>query len=158
MNKTMMMKNPEKDIENIVIKKLTTDEYDSLISLWEKVGLPYKPHGRDSRESIKHQLQQPTSIYLAAYIRNKMIGVILATHDGRKGWINRVAVSSNYQRRGIAKRLVSEVENRFFKLGIRIYACLIEDRNTVSIEFFKHLGYKNHKDIFYLTKRIDIEI
>ena len=158
MNKTMRMKSLKKDIENVVIKKLTTDEYNSLISLWKKVGLPYKPHGRDSRESIKHQLQQPTSIYLAAYIRNKMIGVILATHDGRKGWINRVAVLPNYQKRGIAKRLVSEVENRFFKLGIRIYACLIEDWNKVSKKFFEHLGYKTYKDIFYLTKRIDIEI
>ncbi|MCK4330096.1 GNAT family N-acetyltransferase [candidate division WOR-3 bacterium] len=158
MNKTMKMKSPEKDIENVVIKKLTTDDYDSMIELWDDVGLPYKPHGRDSRESIKYQLQQPTSIYLAAYIWNKMIGVICATHDGRKGWINRLAVLPNYQKRGIAKRLVSEVENRFYKLGIRIYACLIENWNTVSMEFFEHLGYKTYKDIFYLTKRIEPEI
>ena len=158
MNKTMRMKSPEKYIENVVIKKLTIDEYDSLIEMWDEVGLPYKPHGRDSRENIKCQLQQPTSIYLAACIRSKMVGVILATHDGRKGWINRLSVSPNYQKHGIAKRLVTEVENRFNKLGIRIFACLVEDWNRVSMKFFKHLGYKSYRDIFYLTKRVDPEI
>ncbi len=82
-----------------------------------------------------------------------MVGVVFGTHDGRKGWINRLAVLPPYRKCGIGKRLVEEVEDRLREIGIRIFACLVEDWNEVSIKFFHRLGYDSHKDINYLTRR-----
>jgi ribosomal protein S18 acetylase RimI-like enzyme len=82
-----------------------------------------------------------------------LIGSAFGTHDGRKGWINRVAVAPKYRRQGIAEDLVRQVEHRLHGMGIRIIACLIEDWNEESMEFFERIGYKRHHDIFYFTKR-----
>jgi len=143
----------EKSEHGMLIRELSIDDYAALISLWEKAGLPYKPEGRDSKENIKRQIGQDCSIYLVAEIDGKIIGSVLATHDGRKGWINRIAVAPEYRKRGIAAKLVEEVENRIRQLGIDIIACLVEDWNTSSMEVFEKLGYTKHRDIIYFTKR-----
>ncbi|MFX1351755.1 MAG: GNAT family N-acetyltransferase [Promethearchaeota archaeon] len=135
------------------MRKLTAKDYDALIRLWNDAGLPYKPQGRDKREDIENQLKQPNTLYLIAEVDNVIVGSILGTHDSRKGWINRLAVSPSHRRKGLAKRLVKEVENRFSELGIDIMACMVEDWNTMSLEVFERLGYTRHPDIIYLSKR-----
>lgn len=140
-------------VMNITIRELQIEDYNDLIMLWEKAGLPYRPQGRDSRDEIERQIQQPTSIYLVAETDGRFVGSLLCTHDGRKGWINRLAVSPRYRQGGIARRLVEEAERRLSALGIEIYACLIEDWNAASMEVFQRLGYQRHPDIIYFSKR-----
>ena len=83
-----------------------------------------------------------------------MVGAILGTHDGRKGWLNRMAVAPDHRKRGIAAMLVRAVEQRLIDLGIEIFACQIEDWNETSMIVFEHLGYTRHDDIIYFTKRL----
>jgi ribosomal protein S18 acetylase RimI-like enzyme len=86
--------------------------------------------------------------------KKRIIGSILATHDGRKGWLNRLAVSPNYRKRGIARMLVQEAEKRLLSRGIEIFACQIEDWNQTSMSVFENLGYTKHNDITYFSKRL----
>lgn len=137
----------------IRIRDLVSSDYDSLLSLWSRAELLFKPMGRDSRPHLERQLQQPTSIYLAAESAGRLVGSVLGTHDGRKGWINRLAVDPDFQKRGIASKLVAELESRLEALGIDIVACLVEGWNETSIEVFTRLGYKPFDDIAYFTKR-----
>lgn len=138
---------------NIRIVTYREDDYEKLTALWEKAGLPYKPKGRDSKENIAAELKRNTGRFLFAVINGKHIGTILVTHDGRKGWINRVAVLPEYRRKGIAGLLVEAAEKWLDSEGIGIYACLIEDYNTGSYEVFKKLGYVPFEGVHYLTKR-----
>lgn len=140
-------------MKDILIRELKIEDYEALVELWEEAGLPYKPQGRDSRSDIERQLKQNTSIYLVAETEGRMVGVVLGSHDGRKGWINRLAVLTAYRKCGIGRRLVEEVENRLRRIGIVIFACFIEDWNEISMNFFRRLGYNRHTDIFYLSKR-----
>ncbi len=48
--------------------------------------------------------------------------------------------------------MVTELESRFEKIGLEVIACLIEGRNTVSVEVFKKLGYEEW-DVKYFSKR-----
>ena len=77
----------------------------------------------------------------------------LRYYDGRKGWINRLIITSAYRKKGIAKRLIEDFEQRLTSIGINIVACLIEDWNTASMQVFKQLGYTKHTDILYFSKR-----
>jgi GNAT superfamily N-acetyltransferase len=78
---------------------------------------------------------------------------VLATHDGRKGWINRLAVDAASRRRGIGARLVGAAEAWLDAEGMDILACLIESDNPVSMQVFEKLGYIKHEDIIYFAKR-----
>jgi len=92
-------------------------------------------------------------LFLGAFENNKLIGVIIVNHEGRKGWINRLAVLPEFQRKGVASKLIEYGENWLRERGIKIYATLIEDYNDSSKKLFKKMGYVFHKDIFYFSKR-----
>lgn len=138
---------------NLKIENFSIDDYEAIVKLWIAAGLPYKPKGRDKKLEIKKELKRGNAIWLIAKDKDKIAGSILGTHDGRKGWINRVAVHPDYRKSGIAKKLVQETEKRLYKIGIKIIACLIEDWNDTSIKVFTKLGYIKHPDVFYFTKR-----
>jgi len=46
-----------------------------------------------------------------------------------------------------------ESENRLSGQGIEIVACLIEDWNVGSKQFFERIGYSRFDEISYFTKR-----
>jgi len=137
----------------IVIREFRFGDYDQVMRLWEEGRLPVKPEGRDSRANVIRQLAEPVVIFLVAEARGGVVGTVLATHDGRKGWINRLAVAAGFRRRGLGRRLVLEAEARLEALGLEIFACLIEDWNGDSMDFFEGLGYRKHPEILYFAKR-----
>ncbi|OGC41454.1 hypothetical protein A2Y85_05885 [candidate division WOR-3 bacterium RBG_13_43_14] len=141
-----------------VIRDMMIKDYPAVVALWKRAKLVYKPKGRDTKNRIARELKLSTSIFLVAVVKRKIIGVIFGTHDGRKGWINRLAVDPGFQRQGIARVLVNEVEKRFLMIGLEIFACLIESYNKQSMIVFNKMGYKLHKDIFYFTKRLNPDI
>ncbi len=145
--------------ERIVhIRELRRDDYDPLIALWEAAGLPFRPRGRDRRDRIAREIAATSSIFLAAEGDGRLIGAVLGTHDGRKGWINRLAVHPDARGRGVGAALVAEVERRLDGLGIEIVTCLIETWNHDSMAFFERLGFLPHRDIVYYAKRRHPEV
>ena len=138
---------------SVDIVSYKTGDYHKLIHIWNSAGLPYKPHGRDSEKSIEAELKRGVGKFLFAIIDKVYVAVVLVTHDGRKGWINRVAVIPEYRNRGIAKQLVNAAEIWLDKEGIEIYACQIEGYNQDSFEIFKKLGYIPFEGMHYMTKR-----
>lgn len=143
----------DRDAPKIVLREYRPEEYAALIRLWEEAGLEYKPAGRDRRDRIDQELRCKNAIFVVAESGGRMIGSLLGTHDGRKGWINRLAVTPEFRRLGVGRMLVEEVEKRLSEAGIEITACLIEQWNSESMEFFEKLGYEKHRDVFYFTKR-----
>ena len=147
------MKKETSDDAEITIRDLRADDYGPLVNLWREAGLPYRPRGRDRREAIMRQANEDTAVYLVAEAGGAFVGAVLGSHDGRKGWINRLAVLPNYSRRNVGAMLVAEVERRLAARGIGIFACLVEDGNEGSKIFFEKVGYKLFRGVSYLTKR-----
>ena len=138
---------------NIIYRKFQLTDYEQVIQLWKKSKLPYKPNGRDNKISIKKEMKNCKNLFFVAEHQGQIIGSIFGTHDGRKGWINRLAVHPKTQRQGIGNHLVSLVEQQLSTLGVEIIAGLIETWNQESIQFFRQIGYTEHKDIVYFSKR-----
>lgn len=137
----------------VFIRPFVIEDYYAMISVWQAAGLPFKPNGRDTRENIAREIKSDTAVFLVAESEGRLIGVVMGTHDGRKGWINRLAVIPECRRQGVARMLVERAEEEIYKKGIEIVACLIEDYNTTSMEFFQEAGYHKHTDAFYFSKR-----
>jgi len=135
------------------IRKLTIDDYDELITLWERSGLSHRPKGRDSRESMIPEMERIETFFLGMYDGEKMIGSILGSFDGRKGWINRLAVDPDYRGKGLAAHLIEECEKQLYGLGIKVIAALIEGDNKSSESAFSKAGYGYWDEIKYYSKR-----
>ena len=135
------------------IREFSLDEYNRITDLWRKAGLPFKPEGRDSRASLEKELKLGQGVIFLAVADSRIIGSVLATHDGRKGWINRLAVHPEFRRCSVASSLVKAAETWIEENGIEITACLIEGYNSGSMAFFSAAGYEKHEDVRYFSKR-----
>ncbi|MDP8201874.1 MAG: GNAT family N-acetyltransferase [Candidatus Tenebribacter burtonii] len=143
---------------NLIIREMLASEYENLIDIWIKSSLPFKPEGRDSEENIKRQLKLKNNRFFVAEINERFAGAIIASHNGRKGWINRLAVLPEFRGKGIAASLIKKSEDFFLSSNVKIFACLIEDWNETSMIFFHNKDYVKHKDIIYYTKKLNPDI
>jgi ribosomal protein S18 acetylase RimI-like enzyme len=135
------------------IRKLTTADYDELISLWSRANLPFKPRGRDNRQAIAAQINVSPDFFLGAFEDDRLVATAVLSSDTRKGWINRLAVDPDYRRRGVAKALIEESEKTLRNHGLKIFCSLIEGSSKASKALFKKCGYTEYTDISYFSKR-----
>jgi GNAT superfamily N-acetyltransferase len=141
------------DSNQITLHDLGTDEYDEILVLWERAGLPVRPEGRDAPDRFARQMADRRQRIVGLRADAKLIAVVVLTHDGRKGWINRLAVDPAHRRRGLAGRLIAEAERWFVEdQGLEIWAALIEGTNQDSQALFAALDYHRH-DVVYVSKR-----
>ena len=141
----------------IEIRTLSVADYDAICAVWKASGVGYKPTGRESQESFTKQMASGLQIVLGAVDKDhgdQLVGVVLVTHDGRKGWINRLGVVPDHQRQGIGAMLIRAAEEQIHALGMTISAALIVHGNEASLGLFKREGYKV-EDSYYVTKRDD---
>ncbi len=141
-----------------LIRKLTPDDIPALLELWRLAGLPHEPRGRDSPESLLREMELNSDGFLGAFHGKTLVGALIASYDGRRGWINRLAVRPEYRRRGIAKALIREAESMLVGKGARVVSALVYSRNEPSLALFSSLGYEVRVDILYLRKKVNPSI
>jgi hypothetical protein len=110
-------------LQRVTIREFSMADYDDVTALWELSGLGYRPDGRDGRENIGRETANGRSLFLVAEAEGCLVGVVIGTHDGRKGWINRLAVHPAFH---VASRLVAATEEWLAEAGIDVVACLID--------------------------------
>jgi ribosomal protein S18 acetylase RimI-like enzyme len=143
---------------DFIIRKARNEDYDGLIALWTRAGLHHRPAGRDSRQNLEREMADTGVDILVALSGDLIVGSIIGTNDGRKGWVNRLAVDPAYRGNGIAKRLVEMVEGCFMARSLKIFSCLINAWNEPSQSLFEGIGYDRHPEVVYYSKRIDQDI
>jgi GNAT superfamily N-acetyltransferase len=132
---------------------LSVEDYDRILELWRRSGLDsLRSDGRDSRESFSRQ-QDEGQVVLGLETEGTLIGVIVATHDTRKGWVNRLAIDPDHRRQGYGTLLLRAGEEELRQQGMHIIATLAEDWNEASLALLQKEGYKLDREILYLTKR-----
>jgi ribosomal protein S18 acetylase RimI-like enzyme len=92
-------------------------------------------------------------LFLGAFQNGRLIGSVIATFDGRRGWVNRLAIVPEERRRGVAKALIARAEKLLRQRGAMIIGAHVERENTASLRFFERCGYNLRGDIVYVSKR-----
>lgn len=136
-----------------VIKQLTIEDYDEIIRIWLFSGLPFKPKGRDSKELMAKEMANVNVIYYGMYLDEKLVGVCIGNYDGRRGWINRLALDPDYRGKNYSLELINKCEKFLYSIGAKVICALIEDINYPSITCFQKAGYNCEDEIKYFAKR-----
>jgi len=129
-------------------------DYKRIVDIWDQAGLPVKLKGRDGPDNLRKQLASGTVFILGDVKEGLLRGVIVVSNDGRKGWMNRLAVLPKFRDQGIASGLIREAEKRLRRMGIEIFAVQIEEENKSSHQLFEKFGYMPAPYIIYFVKRL----
>lgn len=134
------------------VLELGPDEYDEVLALWARAGLPARPEGRDAPAAFRRQYESGLQRTIGSRLDGALVAVAILSHDGRKGWINRLAVDPACRRRGYASAILDEAE-RWFRdeIGLEVFSALIHSHNDPSRALFAELGYEA-VDVVYVRK------
>ena len=130
------------------IRVMTVADYDAVYALW----LSCKGMGLndvdDSREGIaRYLVRNPDTCFVAE--DGGVVGVILAGHDGRRGYIYHTAVHSDARGQGIGSALVQRALAALKDCGISKVALVAFSRNEGGNAFWEKQGFKLRGDLSY---------
>jgi ribosomal protein S18 acetylase RimI-like enzyme len=134
------------------IREFKLADYEKVVEVWKESGIILRPG--DGREGVELKLQRDPDLFLVAEDEQQILGVVLGAWDGRRGWINHLAVRSTHRRSGIGNSLVRELERRLIGKGALKVNAQIYKSNRLSIEFFKALNYEVHSDLIMVGRNL----
>ena len=88
-------------------------------------------------------------------MENKIVGVILCGHDGRRGYVYHTAVNNDYRGKGIGKVLVKAVLDALKKEGINKVALVAFVSNDLGNKFWQSIGFHKREDLVYRNLSIN---
>jgi ribosomal protein S18 acetylase RimI-like enzyme len=131
------------------IREFRWDDFAAVVAVWSAAGRDVVP-----RAELESKLTRDPELFLVAEDRagdeadrGEVVAVAMGTFDGRRGWIFRLAVHPANRRRGIARALVDELENRFRGLGCPRVNLLVMPDNVAGLHFWRALGYLPMPDV-----------
>ena len=135
----------------INIRPFNASDQAPLIDLWQELGL-ITPQN-DPVLDIKRKLKIDAELLLVAEQGSRIVGGVMAGYEGHRGWVNYLAVSPSYQRRGIATLLMQRVEADLMHRGCPKINLQVRETNAQVLAFYAALGYLDDK-VISLGKRL----
>lgn len=129
-------------------------DYDSIYNLWINTPGMGLNSVDDSKEGIEKFLKRnPTTCFIAEE-NGKIVGVIMAGNDGRRGYIYHTAVLPEFRGKQVAKTLVENAMAALEKEGITKVALVVFGKNKNGNGFWEKIGFTVRNDLIYRNKNI----
>ncbi|HET7904008.1 MAG TPA: GNAT family N-acetyltransferase, partial [Candidatus Eisenbacteria bacterium] len=82
----------------------------------------------------------------------EIVAAILCGHDGRRGFIYRLAVARSHRRSGLAAELARRCFDALAAAGIERCLILVQEDNVVAREFWRAVGGRFRRDLVAFSK------
>ena len=136
------------------IRPMTIADYDGVYDLWISTPGMGLNTTDDSREGIARYLRRNPATCFVAEEDGRIVGVIIAGHDGRRGFIYHTAVRPECRKQGIATQLVEHAMAALEKEGIHKAALVVFERNALGNAFWERIGFEERTDLVYRNRSI----
>ncbi|MHA2504078.1 MAG: GNAT family N-acetyltransferase [Candidatus Kariarchaeaceae archaeon] len=136
----------------IVIRQFRDTDYHSLIQLWRDSGIGLTLS--DIEEEIRVFARvNPSSFFVMTDVE-KIIGSVIATFDGRRGYIYHLAVHPSRQRKGYGQKLMQHAENYFRSINVVKIHLMVDRHNSAVVPFYDKIGWQEREDIIVMSKSL----
>ena len=129
-------------------------DYDSIYNLWTNTPGMGLNSVDDRKEGIEKFLKRNPSTCFIAEENEKIVGVIIAGNDGRRGYIYHIAVLPEFRGKHIAKTLVENAMAALEKEGITKVALVVFEKNQNGNGFWEKIGFTVRNDLIYRNRTI----
>ena len=135
-------------------RTMNISDYEQVYELWLSCAGMGLNNLDDSKDGIQRFLSRNPDTCFVAQGEQKIVGVIIAGNDGRRGYIYHTAVDPECRHQGIATRLVNEAMAALKKLGINKTALVVFSKNESGNAFWEKSGFTSRDDLVYRNKTI----
>jgi putative acetyltransferase len=126
---------------NYSMRPMTINDYGMIVDLWrntENVVLS----DTDEKEPMARFLDRNPGLSSVVYKGTELVGTILCSHDGRRGYLHHLAVNKRYRRVGIGTELVQRSLSLLSKEGITKCNIFLLEENKTGIAFWEYNGFQ----------------
>ena len=139
------------------IRLLSINDYQSIYDLWKNTSGMGLRSIDDSEIGIERFLLRNPNTNFVAIINNKIVGVIMAGNDGRRGYIYHLAIQDEFRKNGIASKLVEKCLTSLRAENINKVALVVFSDNKIGNLFWQKLGFIERGDLVYRNLSLNEE-
>jgi len=133
----------------MTVRVMTIDDYPAVYALWASLpGVGLHAH-EDSREGIAYYLRRNPESCFVALEDSTIVGAILCGNDGRRGYINHLAVVTEHRGRGVGRALVNACLAAMRNEGIRRCCFVVFRSNEEGNAFWDAIGSVRRDEALY---------
>ena len=129
---------------NLHIRTFEMRDYEQVTALWRAAGLSLSLS--DDVSGIEHRIQRDPELFIVAESGGQIVGAVLGCYDGRRGWVNHLAVAPW----PTAERHRHDACGRSSKRASGLLGCVkvnlfIEPDNNDVQRFYDGIGYTQRR-------------
>lgn len=128
-------------MSEIIYRNAVIDDISNMHRLWREFW-PEQPY----ESNLKRKIGLDPDLVYVAEIDRQIIGTIIGGFDGWWGWIYRIAVMPKYQNKGIATKLIREMQTRLKARGAKSTNAIVSPLNKRMHHVLEKLGYGERED------------
>ena len=144
---------------DIDITPMSITDYDEVMALWQRTeGMGLRP--ADERQHIARYLERNPGFSFVAWEGDRLVGAVLCGHDGRRGYLQHLAVDRAYRRQGIGRALVDRALAALRAVHINKCHLFVLKTNIQAVDFWENGGWFQRDDLVtmsYMTGAFDDE-
>ena len=125
-------------------------DYDEVMALWQATeGLTLRE--ADSREAVTRYLARNPRLSFVARDGGRVVGAVLGGTDGRRGYLQHLAVAPTHRRQGLGRSLADRVLEGLGTLGIVKCHLFIRREHPEAREFWERSGWTARDDVTLMS-------
>lgn len=131
----------------MTIREMTIEDYAEVYEMWQTTSKRALSKA-DEKPQMERYLQHNKGMSQVAVIDGKIVGTVLAGHDGRRGFIHHMAVLPEYRRKKIGHSLAERAIEKIGEQGIDKTHIFCYQNNETGQSFWSDFGFKKRDDVF----------
>jgi len=139
-------------MNTFIIREYSPVDYNAVRDLWLSSGLVLSLS--DMEEELHRVLPLHPELFLIAEMNNHLVGTVLGTFDGRRGYVHHLAVLPEFQIKGIGTALMNELESRYKKMNVVKIHLFIETFNAGVEAYYEKHGWSRRDDLIMMSKTL----
>jgi N-acetylglutamate synthase len=134
----------------VEIFPFSPSDYDEVMALWQATqGLTLRE--ADSRDAVTSYLGRNPGLSFVARDGGRVVGAVLGGTDGRRGYLQHLAVAPTHRRQGLGRSLADRVLEGLGPLGIAKCHLFVRREHAEAREFWERSGWIVRDDVTLMS-------